>query len=114
MKGLLEMRLLKSRLRKVRLYKNEKQETGYAGTVDAPLFSGFFYAGINESENRYNAELYGGRTKETLTLFCEYPLDALCGDEISLVGKQPTHRIVSVAYYGSYAEICAERQGTEQ
>lgn len=108
------MRLLKSRQRKVWLFKNEKQESGYTGTVNTLVFSGFFYAAVNSYEKKYNMELYGERTAETLTLFCEYPLDALCGDEIALYGKSPTHKIVSVTYYGSYAEIRAERQGTEQ
>lgn len=106
------MRLLQNRMKKIKLFKYEKREPDgdCIGTADTPVFAGFIRAGVNAAESKFEKEPYGEKTEETLTFYCNEPINAECGDGIAFFGNKPTHKIISVNSYGSYAEIRAGKQ----
>lgn len=103
------MRLKLNESQKVQVFSPIEVSDGYIGTTTKYQPSRTITADIQTAENKLNAQLYGDRVSEMLTLYLCFPYSLENGEAIAMgVEEKPTHKVIDCKHYRFHTTATAE------
>ena len=103
---MLYVRLTRSLLKTVNVYRGTETTSAYIGTEITLASVGSIQANVQSAENRLNAEIYGEKVKDMKTLYCEIGANVLLGDTVEIDGVR--YKIISLKPYNTHITIIGE------
>ncbi len=103
------MRLKLNELKQIQVFIPSEVDDGYIGTTTEYRPDRIVKANVQTAESRLNAEIYGERVGEMLTLYLCKPNALEKGEGIALKGEvKPTHRVIDCKHYRFHTTAIAE------
>lgn len=103
------MRLKLNELKLVQVFTSLEVDDGYIGTTTKYQPDRIVKANVQTAQSKLNAEIYGERVSEMLTLYLCNPNTLEKGEGISLNGEEePTHKIIDHKGYRFHSVAIAE------
>ena len=103
------MRLKLNELKQVQVFTPSEVDDGYIGTATEYQPDRIVKANVQTAESRLNAEIYGSRVSEMLTLYLCKLGKLEKGEGIAVNGEEaPTHKVIDCKVYRFHSVAVAE------